>query len=294
MSHVETITLQSEGLSLEVVASRGGRITRLVDRRVGREWLTPARAGGSPMLLDAVYTETDHGGWDEMMPTIEPCVYRGDPYDQVALPDHGELWTASWEVLNHSDTMLHQRAVGRRLNFSFQRLLEVSGSTLRCSYRCETPVDTVMLWAAHPQFAASDGTRLELWPTPDSLLEGSLGALRERPWSGDLVVERDLDDGTDLMLYADPDEPLAAATLTDPSGASLSMTWDTQANPYLAIWADRGRYAAGRVIAIEPTNGFVDDVAWARANGRVTVFEAEQPRNWWVEITLASGGDGAK
>ena len=104
-----------------------------------------------------------------------------------------------------------------------------------------------------------------------------------------MLVERDVEEGSDLMLYADPADPVASASLSDPSGASLTMTWDTEACPYLAIWVDRGRYSAGRVIAVEPTNAFVDDLTWAVANGRATNFLAHEPRTWWVKIEVSSG-----
>ena len=120
MSVVETLTLASEELSVEVAARRGGRITRLTDRRSGREWLIGPHGTGARAALDVTYTETDHYGWDEMLPTVDPCVYPDEPYSGTPLPDHGELWSASWEVLTQSATTVHQRVVGRRLDFTFQ------------------------------------------------------------------------------------------------------------------------------------------------------------------------------
>jgi len=294
VSVVETLTLASEELSVEVAARRGGRITRLTDRRSGREWLIGPHGTGARAALDVTYTETDHYGWDEMLPTVDPCAYPDEPYSGTPLPDHGELWSASWEVLTQSATTVHQRVVGRRLDFTFQRLLEVHGPVLRCSYRCETPVDTVMLWALHPQFRAVQGTRLCLSPEPETVLEGDLDHLRPRPWTGVLEVDRDVAEGGDLMLYADPDRAVTGASLTDPSGDALTMTWDQGACPYLAIWADRGRYSSGRVIAIEPCNGFADDLARAVAAGRATTFAAGVARTWWVEIALRSGRDESR
>ena len=282
-------TLENDDLGVRVMTRHGGRITSLLNRRDGREWLIGPRATGGPVpRLDDVFTQTDHCGWDEMLPTVDPCRYPGEPYPDVALADHGELWTASWETLTQTATNLHQRVEGQRLRYSFERTLALRGATLRCEYRCETPVDTEMLWAAHPQFVVREGTRLRLEPSPAALWDVSEGAAHTRPWPGDLIVERDVPAGGDAMWYADPTSTISSASLTDPDGSSLTMTWDLDAAPYFGVWADHGRYSVGRVVAMEPTNGFFDELARASAQGRVTRWRAREPLTWWVEVALVS------
>lgn len=285
----DVITLENDEVLLQVMAQRGGRITNLVNLRDSREWLIGSHASSilTPALGD-VYIDTDHFGWDEMLPTIDPCDYPGTPYPDMALADHGELWTAQWEVVAQSATSLHQRVHGRSLSFTFERTLELRGLTLRCDYRCVTPVDTYMLWALHPQFLAHDGTSLRFQPEPLAILDTSHGAPRARNWTGDLIVERDVQVGEDSMIYVDPTSVLSSVSLSDPDGSSLTMAWDTHSAQYLGVWADYCRYSAGRVIAIEPTNGFFDDLARAVNHRRATMFRAHESREWWVEVTLAS------
>jgi hypothetical protein len=151
-----------------------------------------------------------------------------------------------------------------------------------------TPVDTAMLWALHPQFVTRDATRLQLHPEPLAVLDTSRGTPRVRDWPGDLVVERDIVSDADLMIYVDPTVAVESASLLDADGSSLTMTWDRRFARYLGIWADHGRYSGGRVIAIEPTNSFFDDLSRAVAQRRCTLFEANQPQTWWVEIALQS------
>lgn len=286
----EVITLENEDLEVHVTARRGGRVTQLINRRDRREWLIGPRATPSETSKAGdVYTDTPHFGWDEMLPTVEPCTYLGEPYVGVALADHGELWSAEWMVTRRGPTSLCQEVNGRTLAFTFERSMELRGSVLRCDYRCVTPVDTAMLWALHPQFAVRDGTRLRLHPDPSNVWVTSDGVPRVKNWPGDLVVERDVKPGDDLMIYADPSTTISSASLRDPDGSSLEVTWDCSVARYLGVWADHGRFSRDRVIAVEPTNGFYDDLTRAANNGRVALFRANVPQTWWVEIAVASG-----
>ena len=281
------VTLENQDLHLAVMAARGGRIVSLRGRRDDREWLSGPRSDNASLgALGDVFTETDHFGWDEMLPTVDPCRYGREPYVDVEMADHGELWTAPWEVLSQSATSLHQRVKGRRLAYTFERRVELRGTVVRCEYRCETPVDTAMLWALHPQFALRESTRLHLHPPPAKLLDTSEGVGRDVAWEGDVSLERDVPLGEDRMLYVEPGTRVDAVSLIDGDGAGVTMTWDNSFAPYLGIWADRGRYSAGQVIAIEPTNGFFDELARALKNDRVTIFQAHRPQTWWVEIAV--------
>ncbi len=69
-----------------------GRVTSLLDRASGREWMT---AGGqSPQTGDdAVYLGDEAVAWDECFPTVGRCNVSATPWRRT-LRDHGELWAA--------------------------------------------------------------------------------------------------------------------------------------------------------------------------------------------------------
>lgn len=284
------ITLQNDHVTVDALASEGGRITSLRTRRDGREWMsTPADQPATAAVLGAVYTDTAHYGWDEMLPTVDPSVYVGDPYNDMVLADHGELWSATWEVVDVSPTSLHQRVKGQRLDYVFERTLTLTGSTLRSSYRCAVDRPMTMLWALHPQFVARPGTRLELDRVAGRWFKGNDGVLTEIAWTGDFVVERDLAPGTNQNYYIDPDNRAVAPRLVDLDGATLEVEWDRTFAPYLVIWSDHFDLTGHRVIAIEPMSGFYDDLGRAQRAGLVSVFIPENPSTWWVDVTVRPG-----
>jgi galactose mutarotase-like enzyme len=286
----DVVTLENDDLRVEVAATEGGRVRRLLSRRDGREWFHPPRGFvGTPAGLTTSFVATDHFGWDEMLPTVDPSVYRGAPYDGVALADHGELWSAEWTVVDATDTSLTQRVVGRQIDFVLERTLRLDHTTLHATYRCEVPRPTDLLWALHPQFACVTGTRLEL-DGVTSWMVGEGAALSTQPWPGALIVERDLAPGEDRNCYLAPGHLVTHPRLIDPSGATVTVTWDHDFAPYLVVWADYQHYSPDRVIAIEPMSGYYDALDRAQAHDRISHFSPEAPTAWWVDVTVTPGG----
>jgi galactose mutarotase-like enzyme len=290
----EVIEISSDALRVAVRARRGARVTSVLSRHDNREWLRQARGGaeGSEFPYGSTFTDTNHYGWDEMFPTVDPCLFPTEPFQGAPVPDHGELWQLEWDVMDSSPSALHQRVSSDRFNYTFDRRLRVTDATLRCEYECvvDTDVPVPMLWALHPQFEMHVGSRVTLAREFKSVLDTSdAAAVYEVDWLGNLQVERDVLDGADRMIYLKPDEEANAVSIIDLSGSFLTLSWDNQFAPYLGIWLDRGRYTQGSVAALEPTNGFFDDLARAYGGKSIRYFEPGEATSWWVEITV--GGD---
>lgn len=290
----EIIEISSDALSVAVRARRGARVTSLLSRRDHREWLRQASSDSESVQLPygATFTDSNHYGWDEMFPTVDPCLFPTEPFLGAPVPDHGEIWQLDWDVVDSSPSALHQRVTSERFAYTFDRRLRVTDATLRCDYECavDTDVAIPMLWALHPQFDMHVGSRVTFEGDVDTLIDTSNAALmREVSWLGNLEVERDVLEGGDRMIYRQPSDVANEATITDLSGSFLTLSWDIQFAPYFGIWLDRGRYTQGSVVALEPTNGFFDDLARAFSGNSIRYFEPGIPTSWWVEITV--GGD---
>lgn len=294
--------LENDALRVVVLPEHGARIASVYAQRSGREWLQAPRAAvlGPPAPSGSVYTDTDHFGWDEMFPTVDPCVVAAPGGGEQALPDHGELWNRTWErldapgeqgeggdVLTHAiDSALYPCRLVRRLS--------LAGRALRLEYalssRAPTPIR--FLWAAHPQFVCAGGTTLAIEPTPARLVDVTAGdTVTEAVWTGPLSAEGDLAPGTDAMLYVPPESAAHAARLEAADGAWLQMSWDAAALAYLGIWLDRGYRTTGSVAAIEPTTAYYDSLARAERLGRAAVLEPGETRRWWLTCEVGERGE---
>lgn len=266
--------IRVEGALLTAVMNprRGAKITSLVDA-AGVEWLaqntSPAAAPGTAFI------DAEMCGWDECAPTIVAC--RVGDRD---LPDHGDLWDAEFDIIDGS----HLSIVASSLPYRFERRISATSSGLRLDYSAETVADPMpFLWAAHPQFAALPGTRVELPSGVDTVVDVLDATTPELPWAADLGAIDTLNAGECRKVYVSAETPVGAASLVRQDGSRLNMRW-SDACPYLGIWLDRGAYSTVPVIALEPTTAYYDSLALAVRLGRAPILRPGQPLMWWVEL----------
>lgn len=289
----ELVELRTAAVRLAVDVRRGAKITSLADLENEREWLLPgpSRPGALPQYGD-VFTDLPLHGWDEMFPTVDACRGLAEPFGDVSLPDHGEVWSLPWQVEECTSTVLDCSVEGRALPYRLSRRLEVVGSTVRLEYTAQTSAQTPVpvLWAAHPQLEARQGTALRLPPVVTTLEAVREGTAPERltvpvPVDG-LECEPLVEPGTGMMLYADPALSVDWAMLVDPRGTWLRMGWDSEQIPYFAAWMDNGLFASAPVICPEPTTGYVDSLVTAEGSGRLTHLRPAERLRWTLELSL--------
>src|SRR5271168_3795782 len=88
-------TLANETVEVATVPELGAKIISLRNLKTGREWLWHP-PGGLRLFRNRLgddFSQSPLVGVDECLPTIAPCLWQGRK-----LPDHGELWRASWSV----------------------------------------------------------------------------------------------------------------------------------------------------------------------------------------------------
>ena len=238
------------------------------------------------MLVEPVETNQqsfldDLAGWDECAPTIDACVVDGR-----MLPDHGELWSARWRVVEHTDRRLVMSTHGDSLGYTMSRTIELHSGGMTIEYAATSDHgDLPFLWAAHPQFRASATTRVQLEPGIDRVVD-VLGD-RDVPfdWSPSVATTGTLEPGGFRKLYVDPALRPTSATLVHDDGAALTLRFDSC--DYLGLWFDREAYSRETVIALEPSNAYRDSLARAIDNGTAARIPSDGALRWRLDLDLA-------
>ena len=153
----EAFILENKNISCTVIPSPGAKIVSLFDKRCSREWLVPPMRPVMEAGYESKFTDGSMGGWDEMLPTIDLCEWKG-----IQLPDHGEVWQVPWECSTDNDSL--QTAVHcRYFPFIFSRNISLfSDDTFIFSYTLTNVGEKSYpwLWAAHPQFSVNLQTKI--------------------------------------------------------------------------------------------------------------------------------------
>jgi galactose mutarotase-like enzyme len=289
------VRLSSPELEVMILPACGGKIVSLRHRASGREWLAqPSRPLHARPAYGSSFTAADLFGWDEMLPTIIACRYpSADPALGVELPDHGEVWALEWKVLREAPGSVLMAVDGRALPYRLERNVSLNGQCLRLDYRLTAAGSEPLwlLWAAHPQFACTGGSRLVLPGHVKNLLDVTVpGQTSPCAWPDQAPDNpQALARGEGRKLYVTPPATVSWAALADGGGDWLRMSWDTAVVPYLGIWLDNHAYAREPVVALEPSTGFYDDLALAQRSGRVPLVPAGEQLRWWVEVSVGAG-----
>lgn len=298
------IVLRNDFIELEVSPELGGKISRLCDRRSGRDWLwkNPHLPMRPPQYGESYVENIDSGGWDEIFPSVSPSKAGG--FD---IPDHGDLVGLSWEVIEQSDKMLFLGCDTRFANCRFERRISMEGERVTFEYILSNRSDKTVpwLWCAHPLIALEAGMRLSLPLNTPMSLKGGVGVVPEE-FAWPLLERNDL---PSLDRIPDPEAPgfrpfaakifseanvLSDFSLFTPDQASvLRFAWNWRDTPFLGLWLNcRGWSGCGSApyfnLGIEPATAPWDDLADAIADGSARFLAPGDVRQWSFEIRLES------
>jgi galactose mutarotase-like enzyme len=309
VSGFPAVALRSAELELVAVPAIGMKLTNL-RRLKGREWLW--RSDQIPLAVPqagASYVDTaDSGGWDECFPTVGSCTISSADVTR-SLPDHGELWSASWtsSVYESAEgTTLAGAAQGLVFPYEFHRQITLDNRdpVVRFRYRLRHTGGRPFpwIWSAHPLLNVQPGSELALGGVTqvkvdavqgrDDLSQndvvswpGGIGGTADRftfPQEGAWAVKifGDLRDESHLIL-------------TDPRrGEQLEMVMRAEEVPQVGLWINcRGWAPAGRTpyynLGLEPCIGAPDrlDQAVEEWHTAQTLRPGEE-REWSLQVTL--------
>jgi hypothetical protein len=278
--------LENDFVQLRVLPDCGGKLLSLVEKRQGYDWLwkNPQLAVREPRYGESFVEQLDSGGWDEICPSVDPCVLPTG----VSIPDHGDAVHLPWEVLSRSINELSMRVQGRSLPFCLKRSLCLCGRELRCEYTlCNVGQQAFpWLWCAHPLLAFGPEVDLEVACEFD--VGYAMGAAE--PFFGKRVTWPDLpprDTAWAAKLFSER-EAVGEVTARNLSGATLRFAWQPSEIPYLGLWVNNGAWSgAGTApyynLGVEPGMLPLDDLSKA---ADAPILEAGVEFSWGLSVVV--------
>jgi hypothetical protein len=274
----EVYVLGNQSVEICVVPELGAKVISLQNLRTGREWMWHPPGGMNLFhnLPGDDFSRSPLAGLDECLPTIEPCVWRGRK-----LPDHGEVWTAEWNV----DPDAWQKGVLKtsvRLElspFDFERTIELDESEIRLSYRLSNrnSASEYFLWAMHPLLRLQDGDHLVLPSCTRNLLNGAT-------WVD--TIDRAIPKGDCAKLVTGPIGKGEAGIHNTRTGDRLEFSWNPVENNALGLWLTRGGWHGHHHFALEPMNAGADALTAAVSREWCGILAGSGTATWEVRIRI--------
>lgn len=270
--------VRSAVFEVTVWPDQGGKIASL--RAQNREWLIAGRRWSRVPASSTRFIDVEVSGWDEMLPTIDPCDYRGHH-----LADHGEAWSAPWQT-DSAGPSFKSPSSGCEL----RRTIKASTDHIRVDYTLTAEAQTDVLWAAHPLFVAPPGTRVVL-PTMVTSVLDITGQPTVVEWANEIGGIDSVPAGEYRKYVIPQEQPVGWAAIVHPGGIWLRFRWPVTEVPYLALYLDQQAYAPAPCIAIEPMMGWYDSLARAVENGTARSVDSQHSAHWWIEVDSGSDPD---
>lgn len=297
----------ADGLALEngvlravVLPAHGGKVASLRYLPQNFELLfqnpkgafRPARCGDDFSAYEAC-------GFDEAFPTVDACTVQVGGR-AVAYPDHGELWSAPFTARTEGETLCLSFE-SPLLGYRYEKRFSLAGDVLVCDYAIENPTsaDLPALWVCHCLVRAEPDMRILLPPEVQTVQNvfssdhlGEEKRLLPYPLAqgprGPINLSRMPADGQ-LKFYAQGPVGAGWCGYEYPSSCVRALLrYDAAALPYLGFWATAGGYRGDVNCALEPANGYYDNIPTARAFGACPVLPAGDRWVFRLEISLSS------
>lgn len=304
----KVLELENERLKLRVLPEMGGKILQIENKATGTRFLKETDQDLTRLSTPAsgsAFLPPYASGFDECFPTISASAYRyGDR--QLALPDHGELWTQSWEY-EQRESGISLQTSGTLLNYRFTKHIYLQGGRIELVYELtnqgEDPFD--FLWSSHPLLEVEPGDRLLLPEISEVLLNwssdpsmGGLGTVH--PWPRLLTYN----DEVDLGVVQDPGMEFAMKAFTPrlangkaglrkkQTGETFMFSFDPEITPYLGIWLCYGGWPEDSeqkefTVALEPCSGRPDALDKSCEWGEEQRIAPKATKSWELRIDIS-------
>jgi galactose mutarotase-like enzyme len=281
----------------------------LKSARSGREFLfqPPDRSYRSAAYA-ASFASFDTSGFDECCPTVAECLYPGDEFAEKTMPDHGDLWSASWQYETREEGLLFETH-GESLPYRFRKGVRLEGSTVVLSYEI-TNMGTkkfAFLWSAHPLLAVEPTCRIVLpkevselfvnWSCEDRL--GKFGdccgwpiAVARDGKKVDLSELRDKSARTADKLFTSRLSSGYCGVQYPRTKEEIVFEFDTRPVPYLGIWVCQGGWPSLEnghfTVALEPCTGCPDSLREAMHRRTCDELQPGQEKKWALRVKIQS------
>lgn len=302
------LRLENESLLVDVLPECGGKIYRLIDKTIGRDYLWKHPRIKPRILPNASnYDDNFSGGWDVLFPSAAPGEHEGEAY-----PDHGEYWTqpCAYRIDRDVDSLqLHLTADGSVTPTRLERTITLhrDSTKLEIQYRIEHlgrhGFDFV--WSLHPALAVKPGDRLMIPAEKGLVAEPDSGRLPLQPaeFTWPTVPTRDGGDADFSIIPESTDTPgFEMLYLTQLAGgwyalhapesrSGFGLSFDRNVFDTLWLFQSFGGWRGLHVAVVEPCTGYPYDLSEARENGRIARLEPGQTVETATAVVLYTGRD---
>ena len=285
--NMNSIVLESEKIKLSILEDIGFKMASIIYKPKRKELLFQPTLGKYkiPSYGDD-FEKYDTSGMDEMLPTIDRCTYPIGKFKGDELPDHGDLWSVPWDV-----NIIDNKVIGsvnlRSLPLQFGKTISFENpNTIRMDYKVKnlSSENIYYLWALHGLNVFNDHTQFIF---SDEMKDVLNVANQDDLSLMDLKYLKNYGDKSFHKYYFTNEikNGVVGLDYTDEK-IKYIISYDPIINPYLGVWITKGGFKEEYNCALEPSNGFYDNLNNAYYKDKLPQLAAFEEREWTIFIEI--------
>jgi len=304
---IRTVILENRFIKATILVDYGAKIFELIHKDTDKDFLFHnPRVEPRVPVFGADVDNWWAGGIDELLPTGDPCTYKGEKY-----PYHGELWSLPWDydITNRSsgEVSIHlwRRTIispflvekwislreGEKILHFHHKITNLSNS------------DVEFNWGIHPGLNINPDCRIDL-PAEDTFIEksfpddrlGKRGTIYKWPYAADKEGCK-----VDMRQVPPPEAGIEeyhyAVKLTDGWLAltdtavkeGIGLVFPKEIFKVIWYWVSFGGWRGLYCAAIEPWTGYPAKLSEAVEKGIFMQLGAEQALECDTKIVIYTG-----
>lgn len=311
---LQKAVLRNEYLEAVFLPEYGGKMAQLFNLDSGHQYFLESQLPGGNYIkakYGAPFDEYDTSGFDECFPTVSDAsinVSENGLSKQLDFPDHGELWSRSWNV-SYEDNTLILYIDGVEADYTLMKKIELVEKTVKIYYSLHNRENFNLpsIWSAHPLLKISKDSEIITEnfdkATVNWASDSNIGEFGDTlPWpfidlNGESIDLRKIPEksfGKTVKLFSDQLNWGVAGLYRPDWDESIVFDFDPNKIPYLGLWLCYGGWPVDSdnphyTLGIEPTTGWPDSLSESVRWGDNRVIEANSDFEWTLNIAILNG-----
>mgnify|MGYP001357709922 FL=1 len=270
------IKLENEFIFVDIDISHGGKPVKIIDKKNNINWVW-YNSDQQKYFKPRKYSDYDTqwiGGYEELYPNDKVEIIGGRES-----PDHGELWSSNWKIINQSTeyleistrgyfskTLVNKKfkLVRNKLNVSYD-LSEINLEKFLFKLHLALPIDNNKIDFIFDRFKKVDNNFGNIVSSKN--LNNFLSSINENQDSNDFVYFY----GVDGKVY-----------IQDQNENELKLTYDKETLPYFWIFQSRGGWNKLNVNVLEPCNSGLKDIEDAYEQNKLYLPQSDRYKTWYT------------
>ncbi len=227
------------------------------------------------LFIDSSYIDSECSAFDDMFPTIDPCMINGMDYI-----DHGEVCRREHSCKIENDSVKFECTLPK-LNITYKKTVFVEDGTLCIKYGIENhnKFDFPYIWAGHMMFKGEEDAQVV-----SDFSDDNIRVMFGNPPTDDKIskLQKYGSNNQYKYYYTEQKIPMKCGIVYPKSNLRVSLEFIGDSVKYLGVWMNPGDLNEMYNVALEPCTALFDDPINAQKAGAESVIKPEEA----VEFTL--------